>query len=56
MYALLIVVILNGQEWEAIPNVYKSEQDCQQAAKQYKDIADYTSCFPTDESKLHKRG
>jgi hypothetical protein len=45
-FALYISVMINGQQWEAIPNVYKSMEDCEAASMMYtKDIVSDKKCF-----------
>lgn len=44
--ALYIVLMLNGQEYEAIPNVYQSVEDCVDAERQYtKEIVVRSGCY-----------
>jgi len=43
---LYIVVMINGQEYEAIPAVFDNEEQCLEAEKQYtKDIVVESGCF-----------
>lgn len=45
-YTLWVAVSLNGQVWEAIPNVYQSMDDCVQAQQLYtKEIVLESKCF-----------
>lgn len=45
-YALYISVMINGQEWEAIPQVFDSYEECVQEEKLYtKDIVVESNCF-----------
>ncbi len=49
MFALYISVMINGQEWEAIPNVYDTKEACLEAEKAYtKDIVVESGCFSVE--------
>lgn len=44
--ALYIAVMINGQEMEAIPQVYQSVEDCLEAEKLYtKEIVVRSGCY-----------
>lgn len=44
--ALYIVVMINGEEYEAIPQVYQSVEACVDAERQYtKEIVVRSGCF-----------
>lgn len=45
VWGLYIMVVINGQQWEAVPAVFDTQEECIVYAQQYVGVVQDMDCF-----------